>query len=1102
MTQMMAYKKYDMEELGLLYEDEEEESLDHELPPELRQEKGADAGRIYSPEDALYMSVNQLGKVNLEYMSRLSGYSMDELIHKLHGKLIWQSPEDYDRHQDPYQDWLLLSQYAVGNSYALMKKAEFMNRRYPHRFDRNIELIRRLRPEMPECVDIYTQLGASWVTNYYYKLFIKDLLKMLIPPHIQRDLDDKWILQNATPPERVANEFTYGTKRMPALKIIEHTINGITVKVTDPVPADTKSGVKYVINREETLIAQEKQRLIQTEFDNWIHNHPEAMERITSLYAEKFSYIRPKYDGSFLQLPGLNPEVSLYKHQRDAAARILFSKNVLLSHDVGSGKTYEFIIGVHELYRLNISTSNLIVVPNNVLNDAVKMHKYLYPKDQILIIRPSRFKSNKRKCLELIRTKDCVAIYMAASSFDRITMSKDYYIRKIRNELIEINDEMRSSADRSVISQLSDKYNRLQGKLSKLKEEKEQDLCEGKDTTLECFDLLGITGLVIDEAHNYKNITISSRLENIVGLHSKGSKKADSMLDKVHYIQDKGGNVIFSTGTVITNSLSDLYVFQMYLQPEELKALQLYRFGDWVNSFCSVSTFFEIDVDSQNFRYMTRFNKYHNLPELMAMFSTVSDFYHIDEEDIQLPEFHGYTNVVVPKNEYQNAYLKTLAERTDEVRSGDVDRTEDNILMIIQDGRKLALDIRILDPEAEIAGQPTKTSFCARKVCEVYRAYPGMAQVVFCDLSTPKSGFNVYDELKCCLIEQGIPEEEIAFIHDGTNDEKRNRLIRELDEGKLRVMVGSTAKLGLGVNIQAHLIAVHHLDAPWKPSDITQREGRIIRQGNINEQVLIFRYVTEGSFDSYVWQILENKRRFIGSFLSGTLSRFHREESEIDAIELDYAEVKALCIGNPWIRDRVMAANELEHHKIAQYQRRKQLADLNKLLQTLPEKIEKVKNRMQAVRTDDQYYRRTWTSVGKEERMALGEELLLAINDNIRRDSERYFGDYQGFRIYLPEQMTYQDPFIRVRRDQKDGGTYEVPMKGLKPAGVTRKLDYLFVGLEKRYEELSKKRDTYIRQMEDAQKEIALGNSYDAVVLDDLMRLEELDAKLRSMDES
>ena len=1123
---------YDVDDFDLLYDDDDYDQADI---PDINTEN------LLTPEDALYTSINQLGRVSLEYMAKLTVKTEDELINILGGRYIWQDPEEYDRHKDPYKDWLILPQYAVGNARTLLKKAETINKQYDGRFDSNIELLKSLLPEMPEFVDIYTQLGSNWVTNHYYKLFIKDLLKMYMAPVVKKIASDKYVIETIAPPQKVLNEFTYGTRRMHAINIIEHTMNGITVKVTDPKPADNKAGVIYVVNREETLLAQEKQRLILHEFDKWINDNPEAKERVQLLYAEKFSYINAKYDGSFLTLPGINPEVELYKHQRDAITRIILSKNVLLSHDVGSGKTYEFIVGVHELKRLNISAKNLIAVPNNVLTGAVKAHRFLYPDDKILVIDPKDFNGeNRLRYLDRIKNGKYTAIYMACSTFDLLTMTIDYRISKAKEEAWKLSNDVKNCTDKREKKILEKKHKKALEKLSKLRDEaagieqEENDkngkkpvkLKRPKDRNLECFDKLGITGLVVDEAHNYKNITINTRLENIVGMHSQGSAKADSLLEKVHYIQENDGNVIFSTGTVITNSLSDLYVFQKYLQPKEMEALGIVKFADWVNSFCSTSTFFEIDVDSQNFRYMTRFNKYHNLPELMALFSNVCDFYHIEESVIQLPNFDGYEDVVVAKNQYQNEQLKLLTERTDKLRTEVVDPHEDNILMVVQDGRKLALDTRLLVPEADLTGCATKESVCADRVYEVYNSNPKMAQVIFCDLSTPKSRstvnktnipesdihesgtyedndkksygneFNVYDELKRLLIKKGIPEREIAFIHDGKNDTKRDKLIADLNSGAIRVMIGSTQKLGLGVNIQTNLVAVHHLDAPWKPSDITQREGRIIRQGNTNNTVYIFRYVTEGSFDSYVWQILENKRRFIGSFLSGTVSQFHRSEAEIDTVELDYAEVKALCIGNSLIKDRVSTANELEHYKIAQYERRKQLDELSKLLSRLPEKINNTKYRMKLVRLDIQHFTNFKTKVSNDDRTAFGEELIEALKDNVRKTERRLFDEYMGFDVYLPKGMSFEKPFVQLH--QGEGGYYEIEIeKDTTPIGCTKKIDHVLSDLIPRYERLNDKLEDYNKQIDEARAEIALGNEYDELVFQTMLKLEEIDRKLQ-----
>lgn len=1042
---------------------------------------------ICNVEDSLAICINEIGKVDVRFMAYLSASSEDIVLTYHAGKNIIQKPYDYFCDRDEYGGWVLLSEYIKGNVKRLLDEAEKYNDFFGGRFEANITLLKEAMPPKPSFFDIHTKLGSSWIYQNYIGQFTKWLFKLSYTPRVYR-ANSKWKIKYAISPAAVLTNSIYGTSRISAVKILENILNAVTTKVRDEVLSDDGYGVKYVVNLKETMLAQTKAEVILEKFREWLEVNPDVMLALADAYYDMYAYATAKFSGKLLALSDINPEVTLYKHQKDAAMRIILNNNTVLCHDVGSGKTYCYVTAVHELYRMGISKKNLVTVPNMTLDGTVAIHKKLYPRDKLLVISPDDFKPGERKeIIDKIKYGDYTAIYIAYSKFDMISMSKKYYEEKFKAELEEANKGC-------LLARNPWERNTYSSKMKKIRKARDKFLEEYKSDDTGCFDELGITALIVDECQNYKNISLDTRLDNVVGMHSKGSKKADMLLDKVRHIQSVNGKVVFATGTLLTNSISDLFVFQTYLQPETLKGCQIATFGEWANTFGSSKMAFEIDVNAQNYRYVTRISRYHNLPELMALFSEVCDFYHISEEDMDLPHFNGYADVKVEATEHNLKYNKLIAERTDAIRDGDVSATEDNILKVITDGRKAALDMRIIDENIEISKDDSKAGACADKTLELYYKYPGTSQIVFCDYSTPKKSFNVYDEVKKYLVEGGIPKKEIAFIHEGTTEAKKNKLLSDLDEGRIRVMIGSTPKIGLGVNVQKHLIALHHLDAPWRPSDLTQREGRIIRQGNLNKEIYQFRYVTTKSFDSYVWQILENKQRFIGSFLAGSLSEFHRNEDEIDMVELDLAEVKALAVGNPLIRERIETANKLERARISKRQREKELYDLRQKLKGMPNKIKDNEYLLAVINSDISYYNEHKESIPRDERTAFGEELLDALRSNYYNENERLFDSYMSFDIVLPAYMDREKAYVIVRRT--GGGTYTVDMKERTPVACTQAIDRTLGGLSKRYDNVVSGIEELKEQTILIEAEIKKGNPYSDEVEELSQRLSEIDKEL------
>ncbi len=1072
---------FEVNEVDLYFEDEPS-SLGEEL-------HGA------SSDEVLVACLNQLGRVDLELMSIACGKSCEELIADLRGSAIFQDPAEfeYEDHWDMTRGWVLKARYLSGNLRRKLEIAVVQNRRFHGIFDCNVRALEKRIPETLSLSDIHVLPGAPWMPPELVASFAKELLHLRVAPSVI--FNKELCTWDITAPEEagvsVANTMTYGTAHLSALKILEHTMNNKTVKVFDYLPTLAAHKYDRVFNRGATLEAQEKEKEILREFRKWVYGEKERIRLLEDCYNDAFvGYGVGSYDGSFLKFPDLNPDITFFEHQRNAIARILLSaEHLLLAHDVGTGKTYEICAGVHELYRMKLSRKNLVVVPNNVLKATVNAHKLLYPGDKILAVFPKDFTPSKRaEVLRKVRDEDFVAIYMAYSSFDMIVMSKSYRVKKMTDEIQSLRVAISCTVNTAEKKMLERQKEHLSKKLMAY-------ITEGEDTPWLPFDKLGIETLVVDEAHNYKNIPLQSRADNIVGMHSQGSKKCKEMLEKSRVVK----KLIFATGTPLTNSLSDLFVLQTYLQADELKFRGISTFDMWVNTFGGErETNFEVDVDSKQLRAVTRFNTFHNLTELMALFSTVCDFHHLEENAEEIPDFEGYRDICVPKNKAQGEYIKSLSERTELIRTHQVKRTEDNLLKVTTDGRKCALDIRLVDPEISISiCEKTKITACADAIRRIYREQPDTCQIVFSDVGTPKAGFNVYDALRLELICRGIPEREIAFVHDATGEIARAKLFAAINMGTVRVVVGSTAKLGVGVNVQEKLIALHHLSVPWRPADMVQREGRILRRGNTCKEVQIYRYVTEGSFDSYSWQLLENKQRFISSFLSGSSAT--RDADDVADVVLNYAEIKALAIGNPLIKKRVETANRLERTKIACRHRQKQLLDLQTVVESAPAELDRLTALLERTAADARDYAENREVIPMEERAAFGEELLEAVLDNELYGEERIFDTYQGFSVCLPAGMDLKHPYVVLR--SQNGASYRVEMGTDKPLGCAMRVDHLLDGLGQRVQSIEEQLENTRKRQLEAEIDLEKGNPYVLQVEELEQELCEIDRRLSETDE-
>ena len=1050
---------------------------------------GIGGGRMPAADEALASCINTLGSVNLPWMADFSGLTADDLTGALAGA-IFQDPEKYDLHQDPEADWLLRMQYLSGNIRSRLLAAERMNAKYPGRFAANVQALREVLPEQLSFDEISIALGSPWVPADCYAQFAQEVLDLRMPPKVSFSKSlHRWKVETQfSEKENVNNRYVYGTSRMSALKILEHTLNARTIKIYDEHPdAGRSSGYVRIMNKDETLAARQKQEALQEAFRTWVAKDAARVRALTEIYNDTFACCAAgHFYGGFLTLPDMNTQVELYPHQKDAVARIILESDVLLNHAVGSGKTFAIIAGMHERYRMGLSKKNLAVVPNNMLEEFETAHRLLYPDDRILVVTPRRFVPKKRgEILAQIRDEDFVAVYISYSSFHLIPMSRGYRIAKAEEELRSLRAQAACSGERWERRELERMAGKKSEQLVKLRHDLPFDL-------LPAFDQLGITGLAVDEIHNFKNISLHTSVEGVVGMHTAGSKKCDLLYEKVQFVRNGGGNVIFSTGTPLTNSLSDLYVLQSYLQPEVLSLMRIGRFDEWLNNFASKQTGFEVDVDGQNFRIKTRFSSFHNLPELMSLFAHVCDYYDGDDAGMGLPACGDYIDTVVPRSKEQAEYIDDLSLRTEMIRQRLVKPDEDNLLKVTHDGRAAALDIRLTEPLRQPDPASTKAYACAVNVCDIRNRYPGTAQLVFSDIGTPKQEFNVYDELKRDLIGLGIPESEIAFIHDAPTEAKRRKLFEAVNRAEVRVLIGSTTMLGTGVNVQRHLIAIHHLDVPWKPSDMVQREGRLIRQGNENSTVYRYRYITAGTFDAYSWQILENKQRFIGQFMGNTAAL--RDARDVSDTVLTYAEVKALSVGDPLLKTRIETSNELERVRIQSRTRDRELRRMKALSEEAPQKIDELCGRIGDMKRDRDHFLRKRVSMAKKERGRFGDALLTSLAAYDGRERDCLFCRLHGCRVWLPAHMDPAKPYVKV--SAVSGILYTVDMKDAKASGCVQRIEYLLSHLDGRIRKAEEEVIRFRTQLKQAGDQLQSGNRFKAEADRLQKKLMDIDAEL------
>ena len=992
-----------------------------------------------SISDGLMYSLSDLGRVDIEYISSITGEDYKTIICALKGS-IYQNPETWG--ECFYKGWETSEEYLSGNMIRKWKAAKEADKEYNGYFAENIKAIEKVIPPTVATNDIYITLGSPWVPADIIDDFILHLFgdpfkhcrynqavidrMMESWKTIHDEITGTWEIPcKSRYNDSVGVSNTYGIDKLEALYILEKTLNMQTIVVKDKICCATNaSGVKRVINKAETAAAIEKQQKLIKEFQKWVWEDDARKERLERIFENNFSCIRRRiFDGSFLRFPDMSAQINLYPYQKDAVARIIFTPNTLLAHDVGAGKTYVMIAAAMEMRRMGLSEKNMFVVPNNIVGQWKNIFHEMYPSADILCVDPKSFAPSKRESvLERMRDNDFDGIIIAYSCFEQIPLSKGYY----QNLLIDEQKHIAEIAGKKnkATSRLKKKQAAVSKALSELSVAMD-DLYNGV-----YFDELGITRLFVDEAHNFKNVPFETKTNNVLGINSTGSKRCQDMMDKVHMIQKKndGKGVVLATGTPITNSITDAYIMQRYLQSGELGMLDLQSFDSWIGMFAERVTEFEVDVDTSTYRLATRFAKFHNLPELTSLLSSVADFHQVDES-AGIPAFDGYNDALVSKTPAFAAYLADISTRADNVRKGRISRKDDNMLKITTDGRKAALDLRLVDPNASFTYQ-SKVARCSENVADIYfkTSADKSTQIIFCDTSTPKAGFNIYTELKDRLVLHGVPESKIAFVHDAETETKRSQLFAKVRSGDIRILIGSTYKLGLGVNVQERLIALHHIDVPWRPADMTQREGRILRRGNTNSKVHIYRYITEGSFDAYSWQLLETKQRFISELLSGSLTE--RSGTDIADTVLDYAEVKALAVGDPLVKQRVEAANELTRYMALQSKLVESRIRLEKELLKIPGQIHNQIDLIEYCKQDLAFYTE-WRKINPpvedsklkkeeaEKRKTLREFIGTAIRKHVLETKEKTLISYRGFAIVLPANMTLEKPYVWLKKSGK-----------------------------------------------------------------------------------
>ena len=1056
---------------------------------------------VDNANDALIVSLSEKARVDITFMQKLCNMDMGKMLKDLDGE-IFNVPE----YGEP-NHWVTADEYLSGNVREKLKIAEHFAET-DEIFNINVKYLKEVQPKDLSASEISVRLGSTWIPPEDIKVFIEYLLNpsnyacQNINVHYNEATSEWWIEGKNYDKYNIKATNTYGTGRANAYKIIEDSLNLKDTRIYDYYEDENGKRVAE-LNKKETAIAQAKQEQIKLAFEEWIWKDPERRERLTKVYNERFNSIRPReYDGSHISFDGMNPEITLRKHQVNAIARILYGGNTLLAHEVGAGKTFEMVAAAMESKRLGLCNKSLFVVPNHIVEQFGQEFLQLYPSANVLVTTKKDFETaNRKKFCSRIATGDYDAIIISHSQFEKIPMSVERQVTIIQKQIeditLGIQDLKNNNGERFSIKQMEKTKKSLETRLAKLNDTSRKD-------DVVTFEELGVDRIFVDEAHYYKNLFLYTKMRNVGGIAQTEAQKSSDLFMKCRYLDELTGGkgVIFATGTPISNSMVELYTMQRYLQYGELEKRHLQQFDAWASTFGETVTAIELSPEGTGYRAKTRFAKFFNLPELMALFKEVADIQTSEMLNLPVPKAN-YHNVVIEPSEIQKELVKDLSERAEKIRNRMVDSSVDNMLKITNDGRKLALDQRLTNDMLEDF-EHSKVATCADNIYSIWdkTSEDKSAQLVFCDLSTPHNDgkFNVYDDLKTKLIDRGIPEEEIAFIHDANTDARKQELFNKVRRGQVRVLIGSTQKMGAGTNCQDRLIALHDLDCPWRPSDLIQRSGRIIRQGNKNPEVDIYRYVTEGTFDAYLYQLVENKQRFISQIMtSKTPVRF---AEDIDETALSYAEIKALAAGNPDIIEKTELDTQVAKLKLLKQNYLSEKYELeDKVIKYYPNEIKRLENRIEDMKEDIEVFNNNNTPDNSFEKMNIkgtnfterkeAGEKIIEICKSMTNPEPLEIGKYKGFKIIL----SFDTMDRKFYASMKNNLSYKTEL-GSDPSGNITRIDNVLNGIETRLSGVENNLEDTKKNYESAKKEIEKPFPQEEELKTKSKRLDELNIKL------
>ncbi len=1059
---------------------------------------------VDTASEALAVSIGERAGVDLAYMSQLSGKTEEELTEELAG-VIFKNPIG--------EKWEPSDEYLSGNVREKLRIAKQFAENHPE-YIVNVQYLEQVQPKDLDASEIEARLGATWISEDYITQFMAETFhtpRYYVGDRIKvqyAEVTGQWNVTGKSI-DSYGNALvtsTYGTQRANAYRLLEDALNLRDTKIYDTV--QDADGEHRELNRKETMLAQQKQELIREEFKSWIFKDMHRREDLCQIYNERFNSIRPReYDGSHIQFVGMNPEITLMPHQKNAVAHVLYGNNTLLAHCVGAGKTFQMIAAGMEAKRLGLSQKNLYVVPNHLTEQWGSDFLRLYPGANILVATKKDFEpANRKRFCSRIATGDYDAVIIGHTQFEKIPLSRERQIAMLEQQIADITFSIeeagRQAGQNYTVKQLEKTKKSLQAKMKKLNDQTRKD-------DVVTFEQLGVDRLFVDESHSFKNLFLYTKMRNVAGISQTDAQKSSDMFMKCRYMDELTGGrgITFATGTPVSNSMTELYTIMRYLQYDTLMRMGMGHFDSWAATFGETVTAIELSPEGTGYRAKTRFARFFNLPELISIFKEAADIQTSDMLNLPVPEAE-FINEVLKPSEEQQEMVGAFSERAESVRAGLVNPTEDNMLKITNDGRKCALDQRLLN-ELLPDDETSKVNTCVKNAYQVWEEGKAdrTTQLIFCDLSTPKEdgSFNVYDDVREKLVARGVPKEEVAFIHEYNTEAKKADLFAKVRAGQVRILMGSTPKLGAGTNVQDRLIALHHLDCPWKPSDLEQQEGRILRQGNQNEKVKIFRYVTENTFDAYMWQILENKQKFISQIM--TSKSPVRACEDVDDTALSYAEIKALATGNPYIKEKMDLDVQVSKLKLLKANHTSQIYRLESdIAKNFPVQISALKERIAGMQADLQVIKSVDLqdndafvmnvgNVNYADKKEAGEALLAACAGLKTVSTGGKVGEYHGFRL----SATFNAFTHTFELTVKGKCSYKLEI-GKDPAGNIQRIHNAFSSIEKKLAESEQKLETVQQQLATAQEEVKKPFPKEAELNEKMERLSELNSLL-NMDE-